>query len=87
MAGLLTPAEKKEAKHLVRYIKACITEDDEVTAEFLKNEIQLDLNFMQERGKFQSLTPLALYSAIHELEQFYNVKVLDPIVIPTREER
>ena len=69
----------KDIQKLIRFVKACITEDDNVTPFFLKNEIQQDYSFMLNRGKIQMLTTSDLIEVCEQLVAFYDVKITEPI--------
>ena len=70
---------EKDIQKLIRFVKACITEDDVVTAEFLKNEIQHDYLYMLERGKIGAFTSLELIDVCSRLVAFYDVEITEPI--------
>ena len=70
---------EKDIQKLMRFVKASITEDDNVTPFFLKEEIQQDYLFMLNRGKIQMLTTLELIDVCARLVAFYDVEITEPI--------
>ena len=66
--------ETKNVQHFVRFVKADITEDDVVTEDFLKNEIEDAYDFMVSRGRIQEMTANELVCAAIKLFDFYDIK-------------
>lgn len=84
--------ETENVKRFVRFVKACINPDDVVTEDFLKNEIEVDYEFMVSRGRIEEMTAEELMCAASQLMSFYDVTLtktmkLDIVPKMSEEER
>lgn len=65
--------ETENVKRFVRFVMADITEDDVVTEDFLKSEIEDAYDFMVSRGRIEEMTAEELICATSQLIFFYDV--------------
>lgn len=81
--------ETDNVKRFVRFVKADITEDDVVTEDFLKNEIENAYNFMLSRGRIEEMTTEELMCVASQLISFYDVtltKIMRLVIAPKMSE-
>lgn len=69
--------ETDNVKRFVRFVKADITENDVVTEDFLKSEIDEAYAFMVSRGRIQEMTVGELFCATIKLFNFYDIKLFN----------